>query len=148
MRSSVDTEDASARSLGQIFKRPLRGSTDARPTPQTMRFDANRRRVAKRDDDVVFAAGQSDGTRSGQCLCRPDGPAPHASPFAGDPFFEQFFRPAHAQPHRAQSSLGSGVIVEARGIVVTNNHVIEGADDIRVALADGREFESRYAAQG
>lgn len=66
------------------------------------------------------------------------------SPFMGDPFFEQFFggRFGQAQP-RVQSSLGSGVIVARSGLVVTNNHVIAGADEIKVALADGREFESK-----
>lgn len=73
------------------------------------------------------------------------------SPFAGDPFFEQFFGgqlggplggPQAGKP-RIQQSLGSGVIVDATGIVITNNHVIKDADDIKVALSDGREFESR-----
>ncbi|PZU82367.1 MAG: serine protease [Shinella sp.] len=63
-----------------------------------------------------------------------------ASPFAGDPFFEQFFGQQMPNRTEKQSSLGSGVIVEDNGTVVTNNHVIEGADDIKVALADGREF--------
>lgn len=65
------------------------------------------------------------------------------SPFAGDPFFEQFFgnRLGRRQP-RVESSLGSGVIVDSEGLVVTNNHVIDGADQIKVALSDGREFES------
>ncbi|PKA39826.1 serine protease [Rhizobium sullae] len=62
------------------------------------------------------------------------------SPFAGDPFFEQFFGQQMPNRTEKQSSLGSGVIVEADGTVVTNNHVIEGADDIKVALSDGREF--------
>src|SRR5690606_21287881 len=44
---------------------------------------------------------------------------------------------------RVQQSLGSGVIVDASGIVVTNNHVIKDADEIKVALADGRQFESK-----
>jgi Do/DeqQ family serine protease len=66
-----------------------------------------------------------------------------SSPFAGDPFFEQFFGQRMPNRTERQSSLGSGVIIESRGIVVTNNHVVEGADDIRIALADGREFESR-----
>nr|MDH4412208.1 trypsin-like peptidase domain-containing protein [Rhizobium sp.] len=60
--------------------------------------------------------------------------------FAGDPFFEQFFGQRMPNRTEKQSSLGSGVIVEANGTVVTNNHVIDGADDIKVALADGREF--------
>ncbi|MVA97516.1 Do family serine endopeptidase [Nitratireductor sp. CAU 1489] len=62
------------------------------------------------------------------------------SPFAGDPFFEQFF--GRRMPPRVQSSLGSGVIVDPSGIIVTNYHVIGEADDIKVALSDGREYES------
>jgi len=62
------------------------------------------------------------------------------SPFAGDPFFQQFFGQRMPNRTEKQSSLGSGVIVEANGTIVTNNHVIDGADDIKVALSDGREF--------
>ena len=47
-----------------------------------------------------------------------------------------------------QRSLGSGVIVDAAGLVVTNNHVIEGADEVKVALADKREFEAEIVLQG
>ncbi|MBT9370416.1 DegQ family serine endoprotease [Rhizobium sp. CSW-27] len=63
-----------------------------------------------------------------------------SNPFAGDPFFEQFFGQRMPNRSEKQSSLGSGVIVSHDGLVVTNNHVIEGADDIKIALADGREF--------
>ncbi|MGK6313039.1 DegQ family serine endoprotease [Neorhizobium sp. DT-125] len=62
------------------------------------------------------------------------------NPFAGDPFFEQFFGQRMPNRSEKQSSLGSGVILSQDGLVVTNNHVIEGADDIKIALADGREF--------
>jgi Do/DeqQ family serine protease len=62
------------------------------------------------------------------------------NPFAGDPFFEQFFGQRMPNRSEKQSSLGSGVILSQQGLVVTNNHVIEGADDIKIALADGREF--------
>ncbi|UTO28964.1 DegQ family serine endoprotease [Bartonella harrusi] len=66
------------------------------------------------------------------------------SPFEGDPFFEQFFgRFQNNRPLRRQSSLGSGVIVDPRGLIVTNYHVIKDADEIKVALSDGREFESK-----
>jgi Do/DeqQ family serine protease len=63
------------------------------------------------------------------------------SPVFDDPFFGQFFGNEQAPPARMQSSLGSGVIVDAKGIIVTNNHVIAGADEVKVALPDGREFE-------
>jgi Do/DeqQ family serine protease len=62
------------------------------------------------------------------------------SPFEGDPFFEEFF--GRAQP-RAQSSLGSGVLVDPSGVIVTNFHVIKDADEVKVATADGREFSSK-----
>jgi serine protease Do len=64
-----------------------------------------------------------------------------SSPFAGDPFFERFFggRGFQSRPQQSQS-LGSGVIIEASGVILTNSHVVEGATDIRIATADGREF--------
>jgi Do/DeqQ family serine protease len=66
-----------------------------------------------------------------------------ASPFAGDPFFEQFFGQQFPNRTEKQSSLGSGVVATAGGLVVTNNHVIEGADEIKVAFSDGREYASK-----
>jgi Do/DeqQ family serine protease len=62
------------------------------------------------------------------------------SPFAGDPFFEQFF--GRRMPPRVESSLGSGVMLEESGVVVTNHHVIRDADEVRVALHDGREYNT------
>jgi Do/DeqQ family serine protease len=68
------------------------------------------------------------------------------NPFFDDPFFRRFFGgqlPGMGPPgERIQRSLGSGVIVDPSGIVVTNHHVIEGADQIRVALSDKREFDA------
>ncbi|MBN8995698.1 MAG: DegQ family serine endoprotease [Rhizobiales bacterium] len=66
-----------------------------------------------------------------------------ASPFFADPFFRQFFggRDLGVPQQRVQRSLGSGVIIDAAGIIVTNNHVIANADEIKVALNDRREFD-------
>ncbi|NKB49547.1 MAG: Do family serine endopeptidase [Alphaproteobacteria bacterium] len=65
-----------------------------------------------------------------------------ASPLFDDPFFRRFFGDAfpRQQRERVETSLGSGVIVQPDGLVVTNFHVISGADEIKVVLADRREF--------
>jgi Do/DeqQ family serine protease len=63
------------------------------------------------------------------------------SPFEGDPFFEKFF--GRQMRPRVQNSLGSGVIVEESGLVVTNFHVIRDADEVKIAMSDGREFASK-----
>jgi Do/DeqQ family serine protease len=60
-----------------------------------------------------------------------------------DDFFRNFLGPGFNFPRdQGQRALGSGVIVDAVGLVVTNNHVIEGADQVKVSLADKREFEA------
>jgi len=65
------------------------------------------------------------------------------SPFAGDPFFERFFGGRFDAPReRVQNSLGSGVIVNPDGVIITNNHVIEGMTEIKVVLNDRREYEA------
>src|ERR1700675_3757277 len=61
---------------------------------------------------------------------------------AGDPLLRRFFPGlSEGEPRRA-TSLGSGVIVSSEGYVLTNNHVIEGADDIQLVLADGRRLRA------
>ncbi len=66
-----------------------------------------------------------------------------ASPFAGDPFFGRLFGQGFfGSRDRVQQSLGSGVVVRKDGIIVTNNHVVNGADELRVVLADRREFDA------
>jgi Do/DeqQ family serine protease len=67
------------------------------------------------------------------------------NPMFDDPIFRRFFGMPGGPGEQVQRSLGSGVIVDAGGLVVTNNHVIEGADQIKVSLADKRELEAEIA---
>ena len=65
------------------------------------------------------------------------------SPLLDDPFFRRFFQVPDQPRERVSQSLGSGVIVDSEnGYVMTNNHVIAGADDISVTLSDGRSFDA------
>src|SRR5579863_8046108 len=68
------------------------------------------------------------------------------SPFFNDPFFRQFFgnQFGNGTPHaEREQALGSGVIITQDGTILTNNHVIDGASDIKVQLSDKREFQAK-----
>lgn len=65
------------------------------------------------------------------------------NPFMDDPFFRRFFGGSDAAPReRVQRSLGSGVIIDPAGLIVTNHHVVENMTDVKVSLADRREFDA------
>ena len=64
------------------------------------------------------------------------------NPLLSDPFFKRFFGDQIPQ-NQDQASSGSGVIMSPQGHILTNNHVIEGADEIEVALADGRKSKAK-----
>lgn len=69
------------------------------------------------------------------------------SPLFDDPFFRRFFgeqfRSGPRSRKKVQNSLGSGVIVKANGTIITNHHVIKGADEVTVVLSDRREFDAK-----
>ncbi len=64
-------------------------------------------------------------------------------PFLNDPIFRHFFGDRFGEDAQRRSGLGSGVVVSADGVILTNYHVIESADEIEVASNDGRKFKAR-----
>ena len=64
--------------------------------------------------------------------------------FFGEEFYERFFR---RRPREEARASGSGVLVDPRGYVLTNNHVIENAQDITVRLSDGRKFTAKLVGR-
>jgi serine protease DegQ len=64
-------------------------------------------------------------------------------PLADDPLFRRYFPDLDRRAAQRQTSLGSGVIVSPEGFVITNHHVIQGADDIQLVLSDGRRFSAK-----
>jgi serine protease DegS len=84
-------------------------------------------------DAVALAAPAVVNVHTAKVITR------RAHPLLDDPIFQHFFGDRFKQSRKAiKTSLGSGVIISAQGYVLTNNHVIDGADEIRVLLADGR----------
>ena len=65
------------------------------------------------------------------------------NPFLNDPFFRHFFGDRFDLQPQRRSGLGSGVIVSADGYILTNNHVVEAADEIEVETQDGRKLKAR-----
>ena len=65
------------------------------------------------------------------------------NPLMNDPFFRHFFGPNLENRSQTVTSLGSGVIVSKNGYILTNHHVVESADEIQVALPDGRKIDAK-----
>jgi Do/DeqQ family serine protease len=91
--------------------------------------------------DVVSKAAPAVVTIHSQMRVR----QPQQFPFGNDPFFREFFgdRVPPPAPERPRQGLGSGVIVGQDGYVLTNHHVIDGADQIKVDLNDNRTLEAK-----
>ncbi len=69
----------------------------------------------------------------------------HGNPF-GDERFKEFFG-GQQQPERKQGGLGTGFIIDKTGLIITNNHVVEDADTIKVKLKDEREFDAKVVGR-
>lgn len=116
---------------------------DARPAPESF---------ADLVEDVAPAVVNIAVVQRGEVRAQGQRSMPDDLPFGNDPnlreFFERFFGPGgrpdgnQAEPRRPRQGAGSGFIIDAEGYVVTNNHVIDGADEITVTLKDGASYEA------
>jgi len=117
---------------------PAKVITDDSPLPKNLKDSTSFAPVIKKVAPSVVNIYTTKTTRE----------APRLHPFFNDPFFERFFGPqfrGQLQPReRTERSLGSGVIVSSDGYVLTANHVVDGADEVKVALATG---EQEFAAK-
>jgi serine protease Do len=104
------------------------------PTPDLLSFAD----VAERVSPSVVTLRSARRVRAGQ---RDDG-GPGLDESLGDDFFQRFFGQIPDRD-RTVRGLGSGFVVDPNGIILTNNHVVAGADDITVRFADGREEKGR-----
>lgn len=95
--------------------------------------------VAASGAGVGYSAAARQATPAVVSITARRAPARH--PHSDDPWFNFFFRDQAGQRNRP--ALGSGVIVSPEGYLLTNNHVIAGADDIEVQLSDGRQAQAR-----
>jgi serine protease Do len=108
-------------------------------TPSPARGPDSVADVAEGLQDAVVNISTTQ-TLKGSAEAVPNGPGPKGSPF--EEFFDDFFDDEGGNgPSRKVSSLGSGFVIDPGGLVVTNNHVIEGADEIVINFTDGKSLK-------
>jgi serine protease Do len=116
--------------------------------------------LAKKLEPVVVNISTTQAVKRSEPSPQPFGrrqpaPDPRGDPFGGNDPFSEFWRRFFGEPFGApdgprglpRTALGSGFIIDAKGLVVTNNHVVENADKITVKLSDEREFSAKLVGR-
>jgi serine protease Do len=132
---------------GNAKAQSLEGQNQSRTIQRGTTFDPNRNSsfnaltsyagIVEKATPAVVAVRSERRTTAAQTL---------ESPFSDDPLFREFFGrglPQMRQTPRIQRGLGSGVIVQSNGTILTNNHVVNGATRVKVELPDKRTFEAK-----
>jgi serine protease DegQ len=114
---------------GNATQAPITAPTSSAPSARPA--SASYREGARHAMPAVVNIFTSKGTK------------PSRNPFMDDPFLRKFFGDHQGEQEDKQYSLGSGVIVNPNGYILTNNHVVEAADEIEIALADGRKVDAK-----
>ena len=120
------------------FPRPHRQTSVDRPSARGGGNGKNFVEIAKSVKPAVVNIARPRAENLGRSA-RPPFDDPLFRKFFGDEFFKSIEHPKE----RKERGLGSGVIVESNGLIITNNHVVDKADEIRVTLSDKREFKAK-----
>jgi serine protease Do len=121
---------------------PVRVTVSDKPVEREGRFITSFAPVVKQVAPSVVSVETLSKARSAQ-----------RNPFLDDPFFRRFFgeefgqNRGRATPQPRQMGVGSGVVITSDGYILTNNHVVENADEVKITLTDGRQFTAKVVGK-
>ena len=140
----LDRQTTTRLSKGEAEVIPVRLEVDGRPIERSGGSSVSFAPVVKKVSPSVVKVYTTTKARSSWQSDTPE---------MDDPFFRRFFGPGSPRrglqpvPSPRQQGIGSGVIVTQDGYILTNNHVVDNADEVKVALNDGREFNAKVVGK-